>query len=216
MTNYDFEGCGTMMILVGQLDSPFVRRVAATMSHYEMPFDRHVLSVFGDRDEVAHLNPLGKVPALIIDEGETLIDSAMILDHLDECAGEERRLTPREGVERRRVLRLAAIAMGISERAVQLRIETVRRPAHLQSKEFADGYLRSIRDSLDFLEREAEAPWITGSTLTQADFSTTAALTHLSGKIDAFSDLQAWPKLAAIREAGEVLPAFRINPFMEG
>ena len=86
-----------MMILVGQLDSPFVRRVAATLSHYEMTFDRHVLSVFGDRDEVLRLNPLGKVPALIIDEGETLVDSAMIIDYLDELAGPARRLTPAAG-----------------------------------------------------------------------------------------------------------------------
>ncbi|MEX2311611.1 MAG: glutathione S-transferase family protein [Rhodospirillales bacterium] len=204
------------MILVGQLDSPFVRRVAATMSYYEMPFDRHVLSVFSDRDEVAHLNPLGKVPALIIDDGETLIDSAMILDYLDECAGDDRRLTPASGAARRHVLRLATVAMGIAERAVQLRIETVRRPAHLQSKEFIEGYRRSIRDSLDFLEREAQEPWITGAKLSQADFSATAALTHLSGKIDTFSDLQAWPKLAALREGGEALHAFRSNPFMEG
>lgn len=205
-----------MMILVGQLDSPFVRRVAATLSYYDMPFDRHVLSVFGDRDEVAHLNPLGKVPALIIDDGETLIDSAMILDYLDECADPERRLTPETGAERRLVLRLATIAMGISERAVQLRIETVRRPAHLQSKEFIEVYRRSIRDSMDFLEREAGAPWIGGTALSQADFALTAALTHLSGKIEEFSDLQAWPKLAAIRASGEALHPFKSNPFVEG
>lgn len=86
-----------MMILVGQLDSPFVRRVAATLSHYGLAFDRHVLSVFGDPDEVRRLNPLGKVPALIIDDGETLIDSAMIIDYLDELAGPDRALTPRSG-----------------------------------------------------------------------------------------------------------------------
>ena len=205
-----------MMILVGQLDSPFVRRMAATLNHYKMTFDRHVLSVFGDRDEVLRLNPLGKVPALIIDEGETLVDSAMIIDYLDELAGPARRLTPAAGTVRRDVLRLATVAMGVSERAVQLRIETVRRPAHLQSDEFIENYRRSIRDSLDFLEREARAPWITGEQLTQADFAVTAALTHLSAKVEAFADLRAWPGLAGIREAGEALGAFKNNPFMEG
>ncbi|MBO6520326.1 MAG: glutathione S-transferase family protein [Rhodospirillales bacterium] len=205
-----------MMILVGQLDSPFVRRVAATMSHYDIAFDRHVLSVFGDRDEVMRLNPLGKVPALIIDEGETLVDSAVIIDYLDEIAPPERRLTPSAGPGRRNVLRLATVAMGISERAVQLRVETVRRPAHLQSEEFIDNYRRSIRDSLDYLERETETPWSTGETLSQADFSATAALTHLSAKVEEFADLRAWPKLAAIRETGEALGAFKSNPFMEG
>ncbi len=205
-----------MMILVGQLDSPFVRRVAATMSYYDIAFDRHVLSVFGDRDEVMRLNPLGKVPALIIDEGETLVDSAVIIDYLDELAGPGHCLTPPDGPVRRKVLRLSTVAMGISERAVQLRVETVRRPPHLQSDEFIENYRRSIRDSLDYLEREAEAPWSAGNALSQADFSATSALTHLSAKVEEFSDLRAWPKLAAIRDAGETLPAFKSNPFMEG
>jgi glutathione S-transferase len=106
--------------------------------------------------------------------------------------------------------------MGVSERAVQLRVETVRRPAHLQSDEFIENFRRAIRDSLDFLEREARTPWITGEPLTQADFAVTAALTHLSAKVEAFADLRAWPGLAGIREAGEALDAFKSNPFMEG
>ena len=205
-----------MMILVGQLDSPFTRRCAATMTHYGMPFDRHALSVFSNTDEVRRLNPLGKVPALILDEGETLIESAMIVDYLDELAGPDRALTPPRGPRRRAVLRLAAIAMGISERAVQYRMETVRRPAHLQSPEVAAGYERSIRESLDFLKREALEPWSLGDEPTQADFALTAALTHLSSRVETFADLGAWPTLAGIRERGEGLEAFRANPFMEG
>lgn len=205
-----------MMILVGQLDSPFVRRVAATMSHYGLPFDRHALSVFGDRDEVARLNPLAKVPALIIDDGEALVESAAIIDYLDQLAGPAKSLTPADGSARWKVLRHAAIAMGISERAVQLRIETVRRPEHLQSAEFIDGYKTSIRNSLDVLERDAVGPWVSASGPTQADFSVTAALTHLTNRVDDFSDLQAWPKLSTIRVQGEDLDGFRNNPFIEG
>lgn len=205
-----------MMILVGQLDSPFVRRVAATMSHYGLPFDRHALSVFGDRDEVARLNPLAKVPALIIDDGEALVESAAIIDYLDQLAGPAKSLTPADGAARWKVLRHAAIAMGISERAVQLRIEVFRRPEHLQSAEFIDGYKTSIRNSLDVLERDAVGPWVSASGPTQADFSVTAALTHLTNRVDDFSDLQAWPKLSSIREQGENLDAFRNNPFIEG
>lgn len=205
-----------MMILVGQLDSPFVRRVAATMGHYRVPFDRHVLSVFGDSDEVGRLNPLGKVPALIVDKTETLVDSTLIIDYLDTLASAELLLTPASGRGRRDVLRLAAVAMGLSERAVQLRIETVRRPPHLQSPDFVDGYHRSLRRSLDYLESQCVGPWLLGQRMSQADFAATAALTHLSAKIDAYTDLDGWPKLAAVCEAGEALSAFRDNPFVEG
>ena len=86
------------MILVGQLDSPFVRRVAVSMNFYGIAFERQVISVYADADAVRAVNPLGKVPALILDGGETLFDSQMILDHLDELAGPERALTPSAGL----------------------------------------------------------------------------------------------------------------------
>jgi len=202
-----------MMILVGQFDSPFVRRVAATMTHYGLPFDSHQLSVFGDSDEVRRLNPLGRVPALILDEGETLVDSSIIIDYLDELAPPEKLLTPRSGPMRRAVLRTATIAMGMSERAVQLRTEVVRRPAHLQSPEFIASYEDAIRQSIDLLQREAVSPWILGDGPTQADFAVTAALTHLTNRVEAYADLSAWPVLSAIRDKGEALEPFKNNPF---
>ena len=52
------------MILVGQMDSPFVRRVAVTLNLYAMPFEREIISVYGDADAVRKINPLGKVPAV--------------------------------------------------------------------------------------------------------------------------------------------------------
>ena len=72
------------MILVGQYDSPFVRRVAVTLNHYHMPFTRNPLSIFRNAAEVQKLNPLLRVPVLILEGGETLIDSHAIIDHLDE------------------------------------------------------------------------------------------------------------------------------------
>ncbi len=204
-----------MLVLVGQLDSPFVRRVAATMTQYGLSFDRHNLSVFGDRAEVMRLNPLGKVPALILDDGETLIESALIIDYLDELVDDENILTPRAGARRRQILRIAAIAAGISERAVQLRSETVRRPINLQSPEFIEAYIASIRASIDFLERSIEGEWSCGDGPTHADFAITASLGHLTARVGEFSDLSIWPKLAAVREAGEKLEAFSANPFID-
>ena len=71
------------MILVGQYDSPFVRRVAVTLHHYHMPFTRNALSVFRDVPDMRKINPLVRVPALLLESGETLVDSHAIIDCLD-------------------------------------------------------------------------------------------------------------------------------------
>ena len=69
-------------VLVGQYDSPFVRRVAVVMHHYGVAFGRRVLSTFADFDTMLELGPLGKVPILVMAGGERLWDSRAILDFL--------------------------------------------------------------------------------------------------------------------------------------
>ena len=82
------------MILIGQYDSPFVRRVAIAMRLYGIAFEHRPWSTFGDADKIAPYNPLRRVPTLVLDDGEALIESAMILDYLDD------RRRPREGDDR--------------------------------------------------------------------------------------------------------------------
>src|SRR6185369_1835597 len=98
------------MILVGQFDSPFVRRVAVTLHHYHLRFERNRLSVF--HPGMVEINPLMRIPSLIIDGGETLHDSGAIIDYLDEMVGPKKALTPPSGEERRRVLQIVALATG--------------------------------------------------------------------------------------------------------
>jgi glutathione S-transferase len=85
------------MILIGQYDSPFVRRVAIALRLYAMPFEHRPWSTFGDADKIAPFNPLRRVPTLVLDDGETLLESGAILDHLDEMAGPERSLIAARG-----------------------------------------------------------------------------------------------------------------------
>ncbi len=82
------------MLLIGVNRSPYTRRVAITLAAYGMACDRRDLSGFGNRAEVRAANPLGRIPALVLDSGETLVDSVAIIDHLDEMHGRERALTP--------------------------------------------------------------------------------------------------------------------------
>jgi glutathione S-transferase len=79
------------MILIGQYDSPFVRRVAIALDLYGHVFEPRPWSTFGDGDKIAPYNPLRRVPTLVLDDGEALIESTAILDTLDELADRKRR-----------------------------------------------------------------------------------------------------------------------------
>src|SRR5215831_5286110 len=105
------------MILVGQYDSPYARRVAVSLQVLGIAYEHDTRSVFGDFDSMRPTNPLGRIPSLILDSGEVLIDSAAILDHIDETVGPERALIPRAGAERRAALRRIALATGVIDKA---------------------------------------------------------------------------------------------------
>ena len=75
------------MILVGQYDSPFVRRVAVSLRVLGFAYEHDSRSVFGDFDSMRTTNPLGRIPSLVLDDGQVLIDSAALLDWLDEAVG---------------------------------------------------------------------------------------------------------------------------------
>ena len=88
------------MILVGQYDSPFVRRVAVALNHYSMAFEREVLSVFQDFDAMLAVNPLGKVPVLILSGGEPIYDSRAIVEYLEHRPTAASRLRARASAAR--------------------------------------------------------------------------------------------------------------------
>ena len=115
------------MFLIGQYDSPFVRRVAIAMRLYGMPFEHRPWSTFSNADKIAPYNPLHRVPTLVLDNGEALIESAAILDYLDEAVGPEKAMLPSRGEARRRQLRLCALATGLGDKAVSLVYERVLR-----------------------------------------------------------------------------------------
>ena len=143
------------MILVGQYDSPFVRRVAISLHHLGLPFAQAPLSVFGDASTMRAHNPLGRVPALVLDDSSTLIDSDAILDWLDDEVGPERALVPAHGASRRRAVQLLALACGTMEKLVQLTYEGRLRPADLRWPDWLARLQGQVEQGLAALEAEA-------------------------------------------------------------
>src|SRR5258707_7875845 len=97
------------MILIGQYDSPFVRRVAIALRLSGLPFEHRPWSSFGEGDKIAPYNPLRRVATLVLASGEVLIESTAILDYLDEWVGPDKAMIAMRGPERRHALRICAL-----------------------------------------------------------------------------------------------------------
>lgn len=197
------------MILVGQLDSPFVRRVAISMHVLELPFTRNPISVFADAEAMREINPLGRIPSLVLGDGEVVIDSAAILDHLDEQVGPERALLPARGAPRRTALRLIALAVGAIDKAGAIVYERMLRPADKQHPPWQERCAVQLASALDALDAGAPAGWAGGEHPGQADITAGCALGYLRLRLPEALPAGHYPALERWSAACEALPAFR-------
>ncbi|MEX2296380.1 MAG: glutathione S-transferase family protein [Dongiaceae bacterium] len=146
------------MQLIGYYESTFVRRVAITLMLYDMAFEHRPVPT-SNRAAVEPFSPLGRIPALVLDDGETLIDSTMIVDHLDLLAPPDRALTPRSGPERRAVNRIVAIAMGTGDKYVSAYYESTKRPESHVWGPWLDRLEEQVQNGLRYLDDAlAKAP----------------------------------------------------------
>ena len=159
------------MKLVGVNRSPFTRRVAITLEAYGMPYEQLPLSGFNDRAQVRTSNPLGRIPALILDNGDVLVDSGAIVDYLDEAIGRDRALTPVAGSDRRAVLKIAAIMMGACDKGLQAAYERNHRPAEKLHQPWIDDCMAQVTNALAAVDAmiESDTPYLLLGRLTQAD-----------------------------------------------
>ena len=198
------------MILIGQYDSPFVRRVAIALTLYELPFEHRPWSVFGDRTKVQAYNPLVRVPTMVLDDGAVLMESHSILDYLDELVGAERALFPASGVARRDALRIAALATGMGDKAVSLFYE--RRLHQQVSEAWVERCRAQIAGVASALEAErgkvAGKYWF-GAGPGHADIAV-AAMWRFTGEAHpGLLDPAQFPALSAHAARLEALPVFK-------
>jgi glutathione S-transferase len=156
------------MILVGQYDSPYSRRVAISLMVLGIPYQHDTRSVFGDFDSMRKTNPLGRIPSLVLDDGTALVDSAAILDWIDESVGPERSLIPPSGLARRDALQRIALANGAVDKIGGGRnYEQMIRPSRYRWPEWIErttiqglGALTAL-DALDWPEAKIDQAQIT-------------------------------------------------------
>ncbi len=198
------------MILIGQFDSPFVRRVAIALRLYKLEYEHRPWSVFGDATAISNFNPLMRVPTLVLDDGEVLIESAAIVDHLDEIADPPMRLIPDSGPQRRSALKACALATGLADKAVSLVYE---RALHAQtSEEWSQRCIGQISGVLNALEisrgQSLQRFWL-GDMISHADIALACAIRFTREAHLGVFEWQRWPVLSAHSEFCEALKPFR-------
>src|ERR1700761_5000801 len=192
------------MILVGQYDSPFVRRVAVSLRVLGFEYEHDTRSVFGDFDSMRGTNPLGRIPSLILDSGETLVDSAAILDWLDETVGPVRALIPAAGPSRRDALQTIALATGTIDKIGAANYERLIRPAALRWSEWIERCLTQCRGGLDALEKRT---WPEGR-IDQPLITTACMLFYIINTDPDLLPRSGYPVLHALADRCATMPAF--------
>ncbi len=197
------------MILIGQYDSPFVRRVGIALRLYNIAFRQAPLSVFGDKEKVAVHNPLMRVPALVLDDGESLIDSHAILDYLDSLVEPSKRLFPVAEPARHAALQVAALATGLADKAVALFYELRLHEqvsdlwvARCQSQIVATSQVLETRCA------RTTGPFCCGDALSHADIALACCVRFSREAHPQLLDMTHYPALAKFCDRLEAMAVF--------
>jgi len=200
------------MQLIGLFDSPFVRRVAVSMRLLGFPFEHVALSVFRNQEEMRKINPLVKVPMLVLDNGEKLIESSFILDYLDGIAPENKRLIPATGEARRKIQQQCAVALIGTEKAVQIVYDTQLRPVQFSYAPWVERCTQQMHDAFGMLDAQPASAVLSGAPMTQGDVTTAVAINFAQYMLPAQFPAGRYPRLEQLSDYCEALPAFVDTP----
>jgi glutathione S-transferase len=182
-----------------------VRRVAVSLRVLGFDYQHDTRSVFGDFDAIRGINPAGRIPALVLDDGEVLVDSAAILDWLDDSVGRERALVPPGGIERRSALRRIALASGAIDKIGAATYERLMRPEALRWPEWI---ARCRTQGLGAFSALAAESWPANSAFDQAKITTACALFYARMADSQTVPLGRFPVLDRLSAECEERPEF--------
>ncbi len=202
------------MELIGMLSSPFVRRVAVTAQFLEIPYDHNPLSIFQGYDEFRQVNPLVKIPTIVCDDGEMLVDSTLIIGYLETLSANDKKLMPEDEADRFRALQIIGVALVAMEKVVTLIYERTQRPKELQHAPWIkrlDQQLRSALDQLETIVGDGSS-WLTGADIMQADITTAVAWRFVQNSVPRRISADDYPGLVAFSAQAEALAEFVACP----
>ena len=197
------------MKLIGALTSPYVRKVRIVMAEKKLDFQLVLTDVWNSQ-EILQANPLGKVPCLVTESGESIFDSRVIVEYLD-ALSPVGRLIPPSGRERAEVRTWEALADGILDASILARMESIwaGRTAEQRSQAWIDRQMSRVDGALAALSTSlADKPWCAGPAFGLADIATGCALGYLDFRFPHIDWRARHANLARLAEKLAQRPSF--------
>jgi len=167
------------MKLIGSLASPYVRKVRVVLAEKKLDYQFELENVWAPDTTISTLNPLGKVPSLLMDDGSVMIDSRVMVEYLDTLTP-VCKLLPANSRDRADIKCWEALADGILDAAVTVRLERLR-PIELQSEDWIARQWRKVHLGLAALsEKLGESPYCAGNNYSLADVAVGCAVGWLA------------------------------------
>ena len=187
------------MKLIASLTSPYVRKVRIVLAEKKIDCDLVLDSPWVEGNQVAAVNPLGKIPVLVLDDESTLYDSRVIAEYLDTVAPNNR-LIPASGRERISVKRWEALADGVLDAAVAAFLES-KRPDGERSPSWIERQRGKVNQALKVMSDDlGEQPWCHGNSLSLADIAVGCALGYVAFRLGDIRWREQYPNLSQLYE----------------
>jgi glutathione S-transferase len=195
------------MKLIGSLTSPYARKVRIVLAEKKIDYEFEVDSPWAAETRVPSVNPLGKVPVLILDDSTVLFDSRVIVEYIDSVAPNNK-LMPESNRERAEVKRWGAVADGICDAAVLIFLE-IKRPQAQQSAEWIARQHDKIARGIDYMAAQlGEGNWCMGTHFSLSDVGAACALGYISFRFPEIDWASKYPNLARLYDKMMLRPAF--------
>jgi glutathione S-transferase len=197
------------MLLIGMLDSPYVRRVAISLQLQGLRFEHRPLSVFRSFEEFRAINPVVKAPTLVCDDGTVLMDSSVILEYTEVLA--RRSLMPRDPATLKTDLRVIGLGLAACDKCVQLIYERNLRPPEKQHEPWINRVSGQILAAITDLAAEVARRPLAASAeqMTQAGITTAISWHFAQQMLPQLVPAAQFPVLAAFSAQAESLAPFR-------
>ncbi len=197
------------MRLIASLASPYARKVRIVMAEKKVDYELVLENVWGDDTNISQYNPLGKVPCLVMEDGGAMFDSRVIVEYLDTLTPVGK-LIPQGGRERAEVKCWEALADGLLDAAVLMRLEETQRSAEQRNDVWVARQSGKVRAAIGAMSMGlADSPFCTGNHLTLADVSVGCALAWLDFRFPQIDWRDGQPKLARLVDKLSERPSFK-------